>query len=128
MSRDGSHRMNPALRPDATLAEFLVARARGASDGRLVADVLLGAATALGFAVWRPTGWLSIGAAALTLAAFGLWGIVDREVGDRAAAAGSRRALRLLRVARAGAVIVGSCSAVVAVFAALAVALGTWIS
>ena len=120
--------MNPALRPDATLAEFLVARARGASDGRLVADVLLGAATALGFAVWRPTGWLSIGGAALALAAFGLWGIVDREVGDRAAAAGSRRALRLLQVARAGVAIAGSCSAAVAVFAALAVALGTWIS
>ena len=120
--------MNPALRPDASLSEFLVARARAASDGRLVADVLLGAATALGFAVWRPTGWLSIGGAALALAAFGLWGIVDREVRDRSATAASGRVPRLLRAARVMVSIAGICSAMVAVFAALGVALGTWIS
>ena len=120
--------MNPALRPDASLFEFLAARARAASDLRLVLDVLVGCAAALGIAVWRPTGWLSVGGAALALATFGLWGVVDREVRDRAAAVGSARAVSVLRVARAGAAIVGFSSAVVALFAALGLVLGTWIS
>jgi hypothetical protein len=118
--------MNPALRPDASLTEFLVARARAASDGRLVADVLVGALAALVIAIWRPTGWLTIGGAALALAAFGVWGITDREVRDRSTA--SSWVTRALRIARAVAGIAGFCSGVVALFAVLGVVLGTWIS
>jgi len=44
--------MNPALRPDASLVEFLMARARAASDGRLVLDALGGLLLALAIAVW----------------------------------------------------------------------------
>jgi hypothetical protein len=120
--------MNPALRPDASLSEFLVARARAASDGRLVVDVLVGSGVALVCAVWRPLGWLSVGGVALALAAFGLWGIVDREVRERAAAAGSPRVVRVLRGVRTAAGLVGFCGAVSAVFSALGLALGTWIS
>jgi hypothetical protein len=39
--------MNPAMRPDASLAELLVDRARTRSDGRLVADVVGGFSAAL---------------------------------------------------------------------------------
>jgi hypothetical protein len=120
--------MNPALRPDASLPEFLVARARAASDGRLVTDVIVGAAVALGMAVWRPIGWVTVGGAALALAAFGLWGIADREARERAVEAGSVRVIRLLRGARIIAGLVGLCSAVGALFAALGLVLGTWIS
>jgi uncharacterized membrane protein len=119
--------MNPALRPDAGLAEFLVARARAASDGRLVLDVVAGALIALGLAMWRPKGWISLVAASLCLAAFGLWGIADRELRERAH--GSPPAIVLvLRAARATATLVGVLAAVTALFATLGVALGTWIS
>jgi Flp pilus assembly pilin Flp len=120
--------MNPALRPDASLFEFLVARARAASDGRLVVDVLVGAGIALGSAAWRPVGWLTISGAALALAAFGLWGITDREVRERDDEAGSARVIRVLRGVRMIAGLVGFSCAVGAVFSALGLALGTWIS
>ena len=120
--------MNPALRPDASLPEFLVARARAASDGRLVADVLVGALAALGLAIWRPIGWLSVGGAAVALAAFGLWGIADREVRERTAAAGSARVISFLRGVRVVAGVVAVVGAVGAMFTTLGLVLGTWIS
>lgn len=120
--------INPAVRPDASLFEFLVARARAASDGRLVMDVVVGSGIALACAAWRPIGWLSVGGAALALAAFGVWGIADREARERAAAAGSTRLIRVLRGVRIGAGLIGFCGAAGAVFSALGLALGTWIS
>lgn len=120
--------MNPALRPDASLSEFLVARARAASDGRLVVDALVGSAVAVACAAWRPIGWLSVGGAALALAAFGLWGIADREARERAAAAASTNVTRTLRAVQVVTALLGFCGVVVAVFSALGLALGTWIS
>src|SRR4051794_39842377 len=110
--------MNPALRPDASLAEFLVARARAASDGRLVVDVVLGAFAALGVAAWRPTGWLALLGVAVCLAAFGAWGIADRELRERVDVPHARvvRVLAMLRVVAAG---VGAGAAVTAVFSVL---------
>jgi len=120
--------INPALRPDASLFEFLVARARAASDGRLVVDVLVGSGIALASAVWRPIGWSSVGGAAVALAAFGLWGIADREARERATAGASTRVIRTLHGVQVVTALLGFCSAIGAVFSALGLALGTWIS
>src|SRR5206468_12684784 len=95
--------MNPALRPDASLAEFLAARARAASDGRLVVDVMAGCCAALGVAAWRPVGWLALLGVSTCLAAFGAWGIVDRELREREGAPHARvaRVFSMLRAAAA---------------------------
>jgi hypothetical protein len=119
--------MNPTVRPDATLIEFLAARARAASDGRLVLDVLGGTVAALGLSVWRPVGWIGLASLALALAAFGLWGIIDRELRDRAAS-GPPVVVRLLAIARAVVVALGFCCVIGPLFLGLGVVLGTWIS
>jgi hypothetical protein len=119
--------MNPAVRPDASLVEFLAARARAASDGRLVLDVLGGMVTALGLSVWRPVGWIGLAGLAIALAAFGLWGIIDRELRDRAAS-GRSVVVHLLAVTRAVTVALGFCCVIGALFVGLGVVLGTWIS
>jgi hypothetical protein len=119
--------MNPVLRPDTSLPEFLAARARAASDGRLVVDVIAGCGVALGVAVWRPVGWITLLGAAVSLAAFGVWGIADREIRERANAP-RVPAVRVLTIVRAAAVAVGALAAVTAIFAVLGVVLGTWIS
>ena len=118
---------NPAVGPDTGLTEFLVARARAASDGRLVLDVLGGSVVALGMSVWRPTGWISLAGVAIALAAFGAWGIIDRELRDRASAPPTW-IVRALTVARGAAVVLGFACGVGALFAGLAIVLGTWIS
>ena len=119
--------MNPALRPDVSLPEFLAARARAASDGRLVADVIAGCCGAIAVAVWQPVGWITLLGGAVSLAAFGAWGIIDRELRERVKAPHAR-AERVLSVLRAGAAAVGTLAAIVAMFAVLGVLLGTWIS
>ena len=119
--------MNLALRPDASLPEYLVARARAASDGRLVLDVLGGMVAALLISIWHPIGWLGLAGLAIALAAFGLWGIIDREMSDRAAS-GQVSVVRLLVAARAAAVGLGFGCVIGALFVGLGVVLGTWIS
>jgi hypothetical protein len=119
--------MNPALRPDASLVEYLVARARAASDGRLVLDALGGLLLALTIAVWRPVAWPSFAGVCLALAAFGFWGIADRELRDRAGAARSFTT-RALGVARGAVAAIGFLSAALALFSGLGIMLGTWIS
>ena len=119
--------MNPALRPDPSLPEFLAARARAASDGRLVVDVTAGCCAALAVAVWHPAGWLVLLGASLCLAAFGAWGIADRELRERENAR-TARGVRLLSAVRFASAVLGALSAVAAMFAALGIALGTWIS
>ena len=119
--------MNPALRPDASLPEFLAARARAASDGRLVVDVIAGCCVALGVAVWRPSGWITLLGVAVCLAAFGVWGIADRELRERAKEPGIL-AVRALSVVRVAAAALGALAGVTAIFATLGIALGTWIS
>jgi hypothetical protein len=119
--------MNPALRPDASLPEFLAARARAASDGRLVVDVIAGCCAALAVALWQPIGWITLLGAAVCLAAFGAWGIVDREIRERAEAPHAPL-VRVLALVRILAAVVGALAAVTAMFAVLGVMLGTWIS
>jgi type VI protein secretion system component VasF len=118
--------MNPALRPDASLPEFLAARARAASDGRLVVDVIVGCCAALGVAVWQPLGWLVLLGVSVCLAAFGAWGIVDRELRERENAPDAR-VVRLLSIVRVAVAALGALAAVTALFSVLGVVLGTWI-
>ena len=119
--------MNPALRPDASLPEFLAARARAASDGRLVVDVIAGCCGALAAAVWRPAGWITLLGVAVCLAAFGVWGIADRELRERAETS-HVYVVRVLSSVRVAAAALGALAAVTAIFATLGIALGTWIS
>jgi len=119
--------MIPALRPDASLTEFLSARARAASDGRLVVDVIAGCCGALVVTAWQPAGWVALLGVSVCLAAFGVWGISDRELRERADAS-TGRVVRLLGVLRVAAVAVGAAAAIVTMVAALGVMLGTWIS
>ena len=89
--------------------------------------MIAGCGVALGVAVWRPVGWITLLGAAVSLAAFGVWGIVDREIRERANAP---RVLpvRVLSMVRVAAAAVGALAAVAALFAVLGVVLGTWIS
>lgn len=109
------------------LADFLTDRARRASDGRLVLD---GAAGLVGFAVSvivRPPGWIVLCAVGLCFVSFGSWGIADRELQERGSKAsllvrGPLRALRVL------ALLLGTLGALAAIYGAVALTLGTWIS
>jgi hypothetical protein len=59
--------------------------------------------------------------------AYGVWGIADRELGERGSA-GSSRALWFLRAVRIVAALTGAMAAVTAMLTALALALGRMIS
>jgi hypothetical protein len=108
---------------DEGFAAVLAGRARAASDGRLILDVAVGLLVVLATAIWHPRAWiipLSIGS---TLAAYGAWGLIDREIAERSAGGGFVRALGILR----GLVVVaGVLSAGVACFAILGFGLGKW--
>jgi hypothetical protein len=115
-----------ALRPDATLTEVLVQRARSSSDRRLALDVGLGIAAVAAIGWWRPQGWMVLVSIALGFAAFGSWGIADRELNERASPprllAGVLRGIEILSIA------VGAGAAIVLTLHLFALVLGTWIS
>lgn len=115
-----------SMNPDEDLFHTLAARARATSDGRLVLAVIVGLTTTLGVGVWRPPGWLLLGSIAIGAAAFGAWGIADRELAEHPAT--RRLSAGILRIVRVASLAVGTCAAIVAAFAVLGVALGTWIS
>jgi hypothetical protein len=105
---------------DATLPELLAARARGASDLRLAADVAGGALVAAAALFWRPRAWILLVAAARCFVAFGLWGIADRASGTPAR--------RLPRALRALAAALGTLAALALAAGIVAIGLGTIIS
>ena len=111
---------------DEDLFHALASRARATSDGRLVLAVILGLAAALGIAVWRPPAWPLLGSIGVGAAAFGAWGIADRELAEHSTT--PRLSTRILRIGRVVSLVIGTCAAIVAAFAMLGVALGTWIS
>jgi hypothetical protein len=114
---------------EVNLVDFLTSRARRASDTRLVLDAAIGLVAALIALIWRPAGWHLIVSAALCFAAFGGWGITDRELRESGvAAAHSIGALKMLRITRAIAASVGTLGAAAFLVGLLGVALGTWIS
>lgn len=115
----------PRSNAEPTLRELLVARARHASDGRLVTDVIGGALIASTVLVWRPTGWLPLLSAACCFAAFGAWGISDRvlrEQGD------PDQWTRVLTMVRTAAAVVGAVAGAALLFSLWGLALGTWIT
>ncbi|MFI5233903.1 MAG: hypothetical protein ACHQSE_15520 [Gemmatimonadales bacterium] len=123
----GPMMVNTAVSPNESLAAVLSSRARAASDGRLILDIAVGLLVALAVTIWHPRGWivpLNIG---IAFAAFGAWGLADRELAERVGDPGDRlvRGLRVLRVLAA---VVGGLAATVACFALLGLALGNWIS
>lgn len=112
--------------PDASLPEFLAARARHSSDARLAVIAVAGFAGLILSAVWAGTAWLVFASASACMLGFGAWGIADRELGERGGASpGARRALRAIRAAAAA---VGTAGGILFLGSALAVALGTIIS
>ncbi len=116
-----------AMSNESTLPQFLAARARRASDARLVADTVGGILVILAMITWRPTGWLLVLSVAAYFAAFGSWGITDRELRERPREAGSRMEYAL-RGGRLLAVAAGGVAAASAAIVFLALALGTLIS
>lgn len=116
-----------ALRPDASLPEFLAHRARSASLWRLAIDTVMGGAATAAVMWWRPTASLVLASAALCFFSYGAWGLLDRARAHLALA--SRTFLgRLLDVVCALFVVLGVLAAAGLLLGVWAIALGTWIS
>lgn len=113
-------------RPDASLPEFLAARARHATDARLAIDALVGILIAAGVAYWNGPGAPFLTSLGVCLFAYGVWGIADRELGERLNAA--PRVRTPLRAARALSAVLGFAAAAYVMVLALAKALGVMIS
>jgi hypothetical protein len=111
--------------PDANLVEFLSARARGATDGRLALDAGIGFVAAIVALIWRPAGWHIVACVGACFMAFGGWGIADRELRE---ATESELSARWLGVGRAIAAGLGALAAGILLLSLLGFALGTWIS
>jgi hypothetical protein len=109
-----------------TLPEFLTARARRASDLRLALDAGGGVLVAALVAITRPPAWRSLLALGACFAAFGLWGILDRELGDPPGASRTRQ--RWLRGSRALVTVLGVAAAAFFGLSVFFGALGRWIS
>jgi hypothetical protein len=116
-----------ALRPEASLPEFLAHRARTASIRRLSFDVFAGLGS-LSVVLWaRPASMLVLGGAAMFFAAYGAWGLADRAR-SATAADGNRRVLVALDVLCGFLAAIGVLAVAVLFFGVWAFALGTWIS
>jgi len=118
---------------EVSLPELLAKRARRASDGSLALDTGSGIVTATVVLLWHPVGWRLLLSAALCCAAYGVWGIADRQLAEseerEAGGAAAAVALgRVLRGVRASAVEVGVVSLAALAFNFLAAALGPIIS
>lgn len=114
-------------RPDASLPELLAARARHASDSRLVLDAVIGFAVAVTVILWRGPAWPLLASIAGCFFAFGIWGIADRELGERRAT-GHSRAIAALRIVRVVAGILGAIATITLLATGLGLALGRMIS
>jgi len=116
-----------ALRPDASLAEFLVHRARSASFQRLSIDVAAGIAGSSAALWWRPSGWLVVTSVALVFFAYGGWGLADRARSSKTAQ--EHRVLRgSMETVCALFGATGLLAAAALLYSVWAIALGTWIS
>lgn len=115
------------LPANASLAELLSARARRTPRDRLALDVAGGVLIACA-ALWaRPTGWLTVAAAATCFASYGVWAIAELRLLPRPWPEREPHE-QLWRALQAGAAFVGLGAFVLLLFAALGLALGTIIS
>jgi len=116
-----------ALRPDASLGEFLAHRARAASIQRLSIDLAGGAVASAAALWWRPSGVLVLTSFGLLFFAYGAWGLADRAR-SRVATQGSRVVSTSIDALCAAMVAVGVLAAAGLLLGVWAIALGTWIS
>jgi hypothetical protein len=116
-----------ALRPDASLLEFLAHRARSASARRLAADVAVSSAAFVAVLRWNPRAQLVIACAATVLVCYAAWGLLDR-LHPRIANRGWLRTAGLLEALSALCAVLGTLAAGGVLLAIWAIALGTWIS
>jgi hypothetical protein len=112
-------------RHEPTLTEFVVDRARRASDARLALNAGLGFSVAAAVGFWRPPAWIAVVSLALAFGAYGCWAIADRELGEGLRSGWMKGALRALR---AGAAVVGVLASLGFLATVLGFALGTIIS
>lgn len=112
---------------DADLPGFLRARARAASDTRLVADAVVGFIAAITCAIWQFPSWHLGLAASACFFAFGVWGIAERELTDREASA-PPRLVRVLHFVQNAAAIAGAVAAAGLAIGVMAILIGRVIS
>ena len=116
-----------ALRPDASLPEFLTHRAKSASVRRLSIDLIIGLGGSSAALYWRPFGWLVLASLALCFFAYGGWGIADRARSGTATR--DNLLLRALTETLCTLMIAAGMLAVLSLlYSVWAIALGTWIS
>jgi hypothetical protein len=116
-----------AARPDASLREFLVQRARAATLVRLAADLAAGVAGAsVTIFWWRPESRLLVLSVALAFVAYGGWGIADRFRAPSAQKNGGVE--RVLAAICALLAIGGILAGTGIIYGVWSIALGTWIS
>lgn len=109
-----------------SLFAMLAVKARRAGDGVLASLAAIGGVAALALASIRPA-WWAFALPLVSAGAFGLWGILERAIGER----GTPRSVRYDRAMGAAqwlAVAIGIACAIVTVFAVLGFFLGTIIS
>jgi len=116
-----------ALRPDASLPEFLADRARTASIRRLAVDALAGGAACAAAVWWRPTGWLVLASAALCFLSYGAWGVLDR-VRSHSAVTAKTSLAGLVEATCVLCALLGALAAAGVLLGVWALGLGTWIS
>lgn len=108
----------------AALPSFLAERARSSSDTRLALDALVGVVLAVATWLVQPVAWVVLLSVAICLFAYGVWGIADRELGERTVKSG--RHVSTLVAVRVIAAAVGVGAALTALFGGLSLVLGRW--
>jgi len=116
-----------ALRPDASLTEFLAHRGRSAPATRLAAEAVAGLAVLTAAMRWNPPAQLVIATAALCFVSYASWGLLDRAR-SRAASRGWIGTERILHAACVLCVAIGLVAGAGVLLSIWALALGTWIS
>ena len=116
-----------ALRPDASLSEFLAHRARSASMRRLAIDAVIGGAAWAAALWWKPTVWLVLASGGLCFFSYGAWGMLDR-VRSRSTVAESTLLAGLVDATSALCATLGTIAVAGVLLGVWALALGTWIS
>jgi hypothetical protein len=109
-----------------TLTALLAERARAATDRRLAVEAGLGLVVLTVAAIFQPPLALPLAAFALSVAMFGTWGIVDRELAE--IEGGTVRKRRVLNAVRVLAATVGALAAVLGALVLFFGILGRWMS
>ena len=111
--------------PEVSLTDFLARRARRSSDARLVTDAVIGFVVAIAALLAQSVVWHLFASAGICFLSFGAWGMIDREMSERAP---GDRLRKPLAVARAASVVTGFLAAAALFIGALGVAIGRVIS